>query len=194
VNLQQAYNFSNTVLLSSAIDGFRIEEPFGGVSGNELFRIDNGVTAGATAYFMVTPTGILTSGLVEGKRLDLNGTPYNGSEFTLARCGSGASAAGNYGVTMVSGDDSHGTFTVVIGVTGYTNNPRIIMNFKDGIRANAPFVMATLIHPMVPTNAALMSFTSSVVQFTVSPTNIEWLLACTPSARNYFTIQYVALG
>lgn len=193
-NLQQAYGFSSVVLLNSADDGFKIEEPFGGVSGGELFRIDNTVTAGATAYFTVSPTGILTSGVVEGRRLDLNGTPYNGTEFSLGRCGSGVSAAGNYGVTNVSGDDSHGTFTVVLGVTGYTNNPLVTLNFRDGQRANTPFVMATLVHPMVPTNANLMSFTSNLIQFTVSPTNVVWLLACTPSARTYFTVQYVALG
>jgi len=147
-----------------------------------------------SGYFQVTPTSTQLSGTADARRLNLNGTPYNGTEFSLGRCGSGVSAAGNYGVTMVTGDDSHGQFTVVLGVTGYTNNPRITMNFKDGPRSNTPFVMGTVVHPMNPTNAALMSFTSSLVQFTVSPTNIEWFLACTPSARTYFTIQYIALG
>ena len=202
-NLQQAYDLGSatnpiTILLSPTMDGIRVREPSGGLSGGVtaiLFRIDNSVTAGATAYFQVTPLGILTSGALSAKRLNLGGTLLAPTDFSLSRLGSGASAAvAQYGVTNISGDDSHGRFTVFAGQTGYTTNPEIILNFKDGIRSNAPFVISRLVSPMIPTAAPLHGYNRPLFTLTVSPTNIKWMFAGSPTNRSSFTIEFYAIA
>jgi hypothetical protein len=143
----------------------------------------------------VTPGGILTSGQLAAKRLDLNGTPLAPTDFSLARLGSGASAAvAQYGVTNIVGDDSHGRFTVFAGQTGYTTNPEITLNFKDGIRANTPFVISRLVAPMIPTAAPLHGYNRPIITLTVSPTNIKWLFAGSPTNRSHFTIEFYAIA
>jgi hypothetical protein len=136
---------------------------------------------------------------VMARRYDANGTPLNGSRFSLARFGSGASAAGNMGVTNIDGDDTHGVFTIVCGQTGYTNNPMVTLNFIDGPRGfpppgQTPYVLAKLSAPMVPTSANLWNYGTPLVEVTVSPTNITWMIAGTPSgsanARARATIRY----
>lgn len=199
-SLQTAYNNGSTlgpqrININPTQGAINIQEPSGGVSGGILFRVDNPATPGGTAYFQVTPVGMQTL-QVQARRLTLNGTPLGPSDFSLSRCGSGGSAGNGpqYGVTNISGDDSHGRFTVMSSVTGYTGNPTVTLNFRDPWSA-APYVQAKLTAPMNPTAASpTMSYQSSVIELTISPTNVSWQLNASPSARCYWTIEYLTVA
>lgn len=200
-SLQQAYANGpvigpQSIQMNPTQGGMYLREPSGGMSGGILFRVENGVTAGATGYFQVSPTSVRSSGEVVGQRLALIGTPLAPSDFSLGRLGSGGSAgnAPQYGVTNISGDDSHGRFTVMAAQTGYTSNPVITLNFKDGSRTVAPFVMSKLTAPMSPTAAPQHGYNSGVIETTVSPTNVQFQMLGTPTGRSYFTIEFVAIG
>lgn len=199
-SLQTAYLAGPNINLDPTLGALLIREPSGGVSGGILFRIENGVTAGATAYFAVSPTGIQTSQYVAAQRFYLNGTPLAATDFSLARWGSGASANGSYGVTNIAGSDSQGRFTVFVGATGYTTNPQITLNFKDGIFPNTPYIQTQIVSPVVPTAASVWGYAMPIVKFTASPTNIQWFIAASPTGnaggagRSQVTIEFRAIA
>lgn len=199
--LQDGYNRGATVVINQSLGPIVIMEPSNGMSFSRgvLFRVAP-PSFGQTDYFTVVgtghtsnPAGIYTSGKVVAKRLDLDGTALVGANFSLARFGSGASAAGNYGVTNIIGDDSRGCFTVVTGVTGYTSYPRVWLNFVDGNRGETPNVIHHVDQPANPTLSVTFGSSGKIALVTVSPTNVQWVFLGAPSARAFVTVRYLII-
>jgi|SRR6185369_12281901 len=73
--------------------------------------------------------------------LHASGTPLQATDFTTFGWG-----AGNI-VSNVFANDSYGTFRVTAGTTP-TENPYIVLTFKDGTWGSPPFSWAKLIVPL----------------------------------------------
>jgi hypothetical protein len=163
----------------------------GAASGGVYFQVAD--AAGGLPLFEVREGG--GRGVVMVPRIELGGTPLTPASFSLSRWGSGASSPGNYGVTGVSCSDAGGSFTVMAGQTGYTLNPLITLNFRDGPRAGNPFIIARVMAPCVPTGATLWGYnTLNPVLVTQSPTFVTLLIPGTPTNRAYLTIQFVSFA
>jgi hypothetical protein len=204
LNLEQAYDNTGTgaglalIQIDTTVGPIVIRSPTANATGGSVFRIENASGGGVNPvlFEVRNPTaGALGVGVVRAPRLDLGGTPLTPGAFSLSRWGSGVSAANSYGITGVSGDDSHGKFTVVAGQTGYTINPWITLNFVDGPRGQIPMVLARVVAPCVPTAAPLWGYnTLNPIAITISPTNVTWIIPGTCTNRATVTVHYMIMA
>ena len=121
--------------------------------------------------------GLLTAGRI----VQSVGTEAVGTDFALSS-GFGTTAT----VAVSSGaDDSRGTLTVTAGGLGFSPNPTITVNFKDGAWINPPVVVACRSGGDQPTVPVAALATSVSMTFT---------FLGTPADGEHYLLSYIVLG
>lgn len=123
------------------------------------------------------------SGYVKGKRLSAPG----GTALVAGDIAPGANWGDTAAVSIVSADDSGGTFRVTCGGAGIAPNPSLIISFKDGTWTTAPFAMAVLEGCSVVTDFGAVGVGSLATTLTLQYKG-------TPVNTRFYDFRFVCIG